>query len=208
MSTLGKLRDIEAARIARWFRETEYGLVFYDRRGRAWPISDGERRLWQSQAMRQLDRFVAQYRRVAFETVLIAIVLMTAFGFAAGWLGGPVPMLHRIPAPAAAVPALLWPYIVAWRFRRGQRRLRGGIAERLTVRTPLPGAAAAAHRRFNIFAAAQAALVSAIIVLGAAAAFRSGPESIPLHLLTLVALAWPLHWAARKVDAVHRRKPG
>jgi hypothetical protein len=209
MSAFERLRDWEAARIARWFRETEYGLVFYDSKGRALPIAERERRRWQSQAIKQLDHFLAEHARAPLEALLIAILLFAAAGFAIGWLSGFVPLLRQIPPPLAAAPACLWPTLHWWRFRRRQAALRRQFAERLMLRTPLPEAAAAANRRFNIFAGAQVVVVEVLIVVGAVTVFRGDPESFDAWpMLALVALAWPLHWAARKVDATHRRKPG
>lgn len=205
MSTLQQLRDWEAAKIARWFAETEYGLVYVDRAGRALPVSEGHRARWLRQAMRQLDRYVARYRRAPFEMLAIVVALTAATSAATALLGDRIAILGQLhpawPLAAAALSLLH----ADWRFRRDQRALRREIAGRLAFRTPLPRAAAATARRYNVFAIGQKAAALAIMAVAGLAIWRDALLPGFLAILVLVAIGWPLSWAAKRVDAAHRR---
>lgn len=204
--TKRKLVEAEAARIARWFGESDCGPVFHDLAGRALPVTDRQRDQWQAHAARQVERYVERLDRTPVETVLIAFLLASAGCSASALLGPHVPMLEG-PVPAlAAMPALLWPGLVALQFRHAQRRFRRDIGYRLSLRTPLPEAQAVAARRYNMFAYAQTIGAVALLGIGAVAAWRDDPTFGWRAMLALGAALWLLYFASRRVDAVHRRK--
>ncbi|MEA3016328.1 MAG: hypothetical protein QOI38_1050 [Sphingomonadales bacterium] len=205
LSTIARVRHHEAARIARWFRETDYGLVYFDRRGRAFPVSERERERWEARALKQVEKHLLRLNRLPIETFGIAFLLLTAAGIAAGLVGdslGPVAKLW----PASALPALLWPLLGAWQFRRQRDALRAEIEDRLILRDPIPQAEADAKRRYNIFFVGQVAIGLAILAIAGVGAARGDERFGIVPMLALAAVGYLLMWAARRVDSTHRRK--
>lgn len=204
--TKRKLIEAETARIARWFGDTGCGPVYHDLAGRALPVTDRQRDRWQVEAVRQVERYVERLDRTPIETVLIAFVLATAGCSASALLGPHVPLLEGPMPGLAAMPALLWPGLVALQFRSAQRRLRRDIGYRLSLRTPLPQPAAVAARRYNVFVWGQMAAGLSVVGIAALAAWREQPGFGLVPMLGFGALAWLFYWAGRRVDAVHRRR--
>ncbi|MEA3041910.1 MAG: hypothetical protein QOC65_1399 [Sphingomonadales bacterium] len=205
LSTIARVRHHEAARIARWFRETDYGLVYFDRRGRAFPISERERERWEARALKQVEKHLARLNRLPLETFGIAFLLVTAASIAVGVVGdslGPVAKL----TPAAALPALLWPLLSAWQFRRQRDGLRAEIEARLILREPLPQAEADAKRRYNIFFVGQIGVGIIILAIGVVGALRRDEQFGIVPMLALAGVGYLLMWAAKRVDSTHRRK--
>ena len=207
MSTRERTRHHEAARIARWFRETDYGLVYYDRRGRAFPISERERERWEKRAMKQVDKYLSRLDRLPIETFGIALLLLTAASVAIGLVGDSLGPARRM-WPAAALPALLWPLLGEWQFRRRRDALRSEIEDRLILREPIPQDEADAKRRYNLFFFGQVAIAVAILGIAAVGAVRADEQFGIVPMLALAAIGYPLMWAARRVDSTHRRKLG
>ena len=202
---LNRIRDHEAAQIARWFRDTDYGLVYHHTDGRAYPITERERERWQRRALRQLETFLARLDRLPFETLLIAFGLIAAAYAVNGLFDDRIPLLGTFP-PFAALPALLWPWLSSWQWQRQRRALRQEIADRLVLRTPLPEAEAIAARRYNVFQIGAVSLGVVILAIGAVGAFTNQPRFGFVPILILAAIAYPLHFAGQRVDAAHRRK--
>lgn len=196
--------------MARLFGDTALGPVFYADSGEALPVTEDERDVWLAHAQRAIDGHVAQRGRIPVECAVIALVLIFAFQAARALLGGVVPILAAIPAPAAALPALAWPLIDARRYSAKLARLRRDFAEGLQFRQAMPEDIATPHRRYNLFAILSVSLACVAVGLFLLGAMRGGfdhYEALPLPVLLLLVPAWLLHFAARRVDAVHRRRP-
>jgi hypothetical protein len=207
LSTIARVRHHEAARIARWFRETDHGLVYFDRRDRAFPISERERERWEARALKQVEKHLVRLNRLPLETFGIAFLLITAASVAVGLVGDSLGSVAQM-LPAAALPALLWPMLDAWQFRRQRNALRAEIEDRLILREPIPQAEADAKRRYNIFFVGQVAVGLAILAIAAVGAARGDERFGIVPMLALAALGYLLMWAAKRVDSTHRRKLG
>jgi hypothetical protein len=200
-------RDAEVARIARWFRDTEHGPVFYDPDGQALPVSQSRSDHWKTQAIRDLDRHLAWQNRSPWAVLLIAMALIAILLVGAAMAGDRLPILRQIPPPLAALPACLWPLALHVGFRRRQSAWRRAIAAGLVLHAPLSEGEAAPHRRHNLFVWARNLVSLSVMVIGGVSAFRDPTDLSPLPLLIgLTAVAWVIHWAAMRVDATHRRR--
>ena len=193
------MRDAEGARIARWFGDTDLGPVFHANDGTALRLGEDERADWIERGERIVARHLARWRWVPFETMAIALVLIAALTLARGLLA--------VPGPLAVLPALLWPPLCQLAYRRRLADLRREIGERLYFRGEVPRKLALAGLRHNLFAAIATILTVAVVVLGYVGVVR-GDERFEIGLMAiLVPIAWLFHFAGRRVDRVHRRRP-
>lgn len=203
-------RDAERARVARWFGDGLFEPIFHDFARGPLPVRAHLRDTWLAEAGRIIDRQVAQLRWLPFETIAIGIVLVAAAAIALPLVGDSAPLLRRIPPPAAAIPALLWPLVLELRYRLRLRALRREIGDRLCVRARVDAQFAGTGRKYNLFAGLSALLVFLAIGWGVTSAIRHDgvPDIMPLAVLFPV--IWGLYFAGRRVDQVQRdrRAPG
>ena len=200
-----RIRKAEAARIARWFRDGEHGLLYFDRKGRAISISDSEHVRWSDEALRRIDTYVADLERSPKEVMLLGVCVVAAAFFLKTALAGILPMFKDLQPMMFAMPACFWPIYYELSFRRDQHALRGRIEDRLIMRTPLGEEVATRSRRYNVFAIAQGVTAGGAVLVAALALFRGDPGFGTLAMFAFLALAWLFSWAAQRVDATHRR---
>jgi hypothetical protein len=203
---LERIRDAESARIARWFRDGVHGLVYFDRKGRAIPISESEHDRWSGQALKRVDTYVDDLERSPREVVILAVCVVVAAFFLKTALAGIMPMFKSFQPMLFAIPACFLPVLYEVTFRRDQSALRGRIEEKLFLRTPLPEEVAGRSRRHNVFAIGQAVTAGAAVLIAVLALFRDDPGFGTLAMLTFFGLAWLFSRAAQRVDSVHRRR--
>jgi hypothetical protein len=203
---LERIRDAEEARVARWFRDGAHGLVYFDRKKRAIPISDAEHQRWRSEAVKRVDRYVDDLQRCPKEVVILAVCVVVAAYFLKTALAPVIPTFKSFQPMLFAIPACFLPLLYEYSFRRDQSALRARIEEKLFLRTPLPEDVAIQGRRYNVFAVGQAVTAGGAVLVAALALFRDDPGFGTLAMLTLLGLAWLFSWAAQRVDSVHRRR--
>ena len=197
-------RDAERARIARWFGEGLVEPVFYSSRGPL-PVRAHMRDSWLAEADRIIERQAVHLRWMGFEAIAMGIVLIAAMTIATGLVGDAAPVLRRIPAPLAAVPALSWPLVCELRYRLRLRAWRGAIEDRLCVRDRVDAKFAPAGRKYNLFSGA--ALLRAVRSAGGGlpAAWRPAQPCAPRPIPAAGGVAWALHFAGRRIDRNQRR---
>lgn len=203
-SQIAATRDAEAARIARWFRETEYGLAFLDAEGRALPISQHERERWERRAHRELDRFLREYEHAPTITIVGLAIAAVVYTLVSSLFAALMPPLPGALLGVCCLPTCLWPLVVELRYRRRLASLRVEIAERMPLRVALPEKTARAAYRTNIFMTGAQIMTVVLIGFGVSGAWRGNEAIEPLMLLPAAAAA-ALVWAGRRVDAKHRR---
>ena len=199
-------RDAERARVARWFGDGLLEPVFFDDARHALPVRAHARDEWLAEAGRIIDRHIAQQRWVPFESIAMALVLMSAMLFVTGMFGDAAPVLRRLPPPAAAAGAMLWPLIHQSLYRRRLRTLRQEIHDRLIVRAAIDPGLVPLGKRYNLFAGASAVLVYVVIAWGIVTAIAHGGVPDPLPTIVLFPVIWGLYFAGRRVDRTQRRR--
>jgi peptidoglycan/LPS O-acetylase OafA/YrhL len=200
-------RDAEAAHMARLFGETPLGPVYFADTGEALPVSADERDLFLAQARRAIEAAAMRLRFAAFGVVVLAIGFFLAADFAQWLLKDLVPAVAACPPLVATAPAFLTPTIDALYYRHRITRLRRDLSRKLRFRGAVPEDIARPARRYNVFAIASLALTVLIVALWA---FDSPGDPFGKRLFWPIALmvpVWLLHFAGRRVDAVHRRRP-
>jgi len=203
---LERIRDAEEARVARWFRDGAHGLVYFDRKQRAIPISEAQHERWRAEAVKRVDRYVADLERCLKEVVILAVCVVVAAFFLKSALAPVIPMFKSMQPTLFAIPACFLPLMYEVSFRRDQSALRGRIEERLILRTPLPEDVATRSRRYNVFTVGQGVTAGGAVLIAALALYRDDPGYGTLAMLALLVLSWLFSWAAQRVDAVHRRR--
>ncbi|MFM5885019.1 MAG: hypothetical protein ACKOQ3_06805 [Novosphingobium sp.] len=205
---LAAIRDREAARISRWFRESEAGWLFYGADGTAWHITGDEARTWEDEAKAMLVRHLDWLKHV--ELRIAAGAVATTFVGAFALIDLPL-VLRAAAAAAALVPAtyFLRQLTGSAAYDRRLRQWRAALAERLagSARGGVPGEVESHHRRYNLFHLVEGLCCAALLGhllwrhgldLGQ---FRLGAIDIGLIGASLAA-----HVAATRVDATHRRR--
>lgn len=205
-SQVQQLRDVEQARIARWFGTGEHGRVYIGPRGRAFPVTDVEHVRWRAQASGILERYLKACDECVGMIFAIGVFLAGAGYLAGVWFGDVVPLLGRVEPALAALPALAWPLVVEIRFRAALAGLRRRVADRLSVRSAVPEAIAAAGRRYNIFQLAMWILVLGILAdIGVIAWHGRAFDGVYTVIAVVIVPLHALQWASRRVDAARRR---
>ena len=196
----------EEARVARWFRDGTHGLVYFDREGRAIPISDAEHERWRGEALFRVDKYVEDLDRAPKEILIVAVCVFVAAYFLKTTLGAVLPVFKSIQPALFTMPACLLPLVYEFAFRRDQAALRRRIEEKLFLRTPLPAEVASGRRRHNVFAIAQGVTAGAAILVAAVATFSDRPGFGTWAIFAFLGFAFLFSLAAQRVDAVHRRR--
>lgn len=200
-------RDAERARIARWFGESLFEPVFHDTRYGPLPVRPHMRDTWLAEANRIVDRQAAQLDRVGFEAIAIGFVLTLAFMLAQTLVGDQVPMLRRIPAPAAGAAALLWPLVQELRYRARLRAWRREIGDRLCVRDRVDAKLVGTGRKYNLFSGLSGLLALLVFGWGLVGVIERDAEWNIVPMLVVLPAIGALHAAGRRVDRNQRRKP-
>lgn len=201
-----QLRNIEQARIARWFGTGERGRVYIGPRGRAFPVTDAEHVRWRAQASGILERYLKAYDQLIGVIFAIALFLAGGAYLAVAWFADVIPLLGRVEPVFASLPAFAWPVVAEVRYRRALARLRRNIADRLSVRTAVPDAVATAGRRYNIFQIVMGTLGIGVLAYGGVAAWYGLPvDTFYAALGVVIVPLYALQWASRRVDATQRR---
>lgn len=203
---LERIRNAEEARVARWFRDGVHGLVYFDRKGRAIPVSDGEHDRWRRDAQKRIDTYVGDLDRSPKEVVILAVCVVAAAFFLKTALAGILPMFKGLQPMLFAIPACFLPVMYEVTFRRDQSALRTRIEEKLFLRSPLPEEVVGRSRRYNVFAVGQAVTAGGAVLVAALALARDDPGFGTFAMLAFLGLAWAFSWAAQRVDSVHRRR--
>lgn len=205
---LTALRDREAARLSRWFRESEAGWLFYGGNGAAWHVTGDEARRWEDEARAILAGHLAWMRHLELRIVAAAMVMAFVGAFALMDL----PVAARLLSGGAALmPGL---YLVrqatgGFAYHRRLRRWRADLARRLAAsgRGGVPAEIEAQHRRYNLFRIAELGLCAALF---GHIAWGLSPDFAHLRLgaldYGLIGAALAAHLAATRVDATHRRR--
>lgn len=197
------------ARIARWFRHSEAGPLFYDHRGQALHVLESESIRLEAEAAELLDGEIVTLARRQNRFAFVSLALAFAIATVAAWFAMPSKVCALLIGGGICTGALgtIWSHLLFRGALRGWRR-QTGLRLAAIGRGGVPEPIAAHHRRHNLFriglslgAMALAGRVVWLVLFAPAKPLQLfGPDlAIVLFILACVV-------PARRIDATHRRR--
>lgn len=208
-----EFREVQGARVARWLRDSEAGHLFLGSDGEFYHIFESEAAAFERHLQDWIEsgatKALSSTRSQPYERTAVALFVCC---FPAASASHFLALICFLTSIVSALAAGYAGNLSDARYERGLRKWRAKTTARLKEdgRAGVPEEIAQRSRRHNLFRWAMLAHIPIVLGCYAAMGFRPGDDRQALIftglIVVLIVSMIIFEWAARRVDATHRRR--